>query len=142
MRLLLLFVLAGWQVPGLGLSLQATPAASLRHENSAANAGRAPTRAALRNQQNGQTAYLFGTIHVGQANFFPLELVVTQAMVQSSELVVELDASQATRCRPAILRHAIAAATPSLDGLLLPPCSSSLHTQLDALGIPREAVQP
>ncbi|ABZ78348.1 GumN family protein [Shewanella halifaxensis HAW-EB4] len=39
----------------------------------------------------GQTAYLLGSIHIGQQNFFPLAKQVEQAFQQSAALVVEAD---------------------------------------------------
>ncbi|MGS0682549.1 TraB/GumN family protein [Shewanella sp. 125m-7] len=39
----------------------------------------------------GQTAYLLGSIHIGEANFFPLAAPVEKAFQQSAALVVEAD---------------------------------------------------
>ncbi|MCL1124817.1 TraB/GumN family protein [Shewanella surugensis] len=38
---------------------------------------------------NGKTAYLFGSIHIGKADFYPLPAVVEEAFSQASGLVVE-----------------------------------------------------
>ena len=144
MRLLLLFVLAGWQAAWAG-SVPA-PATSATTASDTEEALRqmqaAPPRGLLYAiSKNGHTAYLFGTIHVGKANFFPLDLAATQAMVQSSELVVELDASQTDKMQAGLQRYATLPPPQTLDGTLPPLLKQRLHTQLDALAIPREAVQ-
>jgi len=139
-RLILLWLLAGWQFAWADQAPATNEAASadiLRQLQSAPNRG-----LFYEISRNGQTAYLFGTIHVGRADFFPLELVVTQALAQSSELVVELDATQGDKMQAAILRHAVLPDSRSLDTLLTPTLRKRLHTQLDALGIPRDSVQP
>lgn len=52
----------------------------------------APRRGVLyRIHGQGQTSYLFGTIHVGKQGFFPLEPEVTRALASASNLVMELD---------------------------------------------------
>ncbi|SFU45321.1 TraB/GumN family protein [Pseudoduganella namucuonensis] len=51
-----------------------------------------PNRGALfKLEQGGHTAYLFGTIHVGAADFYPLEPRVTQALRASTALALEVD---------------------------------------------------
>jgi uncharacterized protein YbaP (TraB family) len=65
---------------GLPLRAQAEPAGSI------------PNRGALfKLEQGGHTAYLFGTIHVGAADFYPLEPRVTAALHQASVLALEID---------------------------------------------------
>lgn len=51
-----------------------------------------PNRGALfKLEHGGHTAYLFGTIHVGAADFYPLEPRVTQALRDSTVLALEID---------------------------------------------------
>ncbi|MRV70743.1 TraB/GumN family protein [Duganella sp. FT92W] len=51
-----------------------------------------PNRGALfKLEQGGHTAYLFGTIHVGAKDFYPLEPRVTEALQQASVLALEID---------------------------------------------------
>jgi len=51
-----------------------------------------PNRGALfKLEQGGHTAYLFGTIHVGAADFYPLEPRVTAALGEASVLALEID---------------------------------------------------
>lgn len=144
MRLLLIVALAGWQAARADTApAPATPAVSasgaadaLRHMQAA------PPRGLLYEfSKNGHTAYLFGTIHVGKANFFPLDLAATQAMAKSGELVVELDASQTDKMQAGLRRYAMLPPPQTLDSMLTPQLKQRLHTQLDALAIPREAVQ-
>jgi hypothetical protein len=144
-RLLLILLLAGWQ--GVWAESGLTPAAPAVTEAAAADALRqmqaAPPRGLLYAiSKNGQTAYLFGTIHVGKASFFPLDLATTQALAQSSELMVELDASQIDKMQAGLQRYAALPPPQTLDSTLPPALMQRLHTQLDALDIPRESVQP
>ncbi|MYN05807.1 TraB/GumN family protein [Pseudoduganella aquatica] len=58
----------------------------------AAQAGTAVDRGALfKLEQGGHTAYLFGTIHVGAADFYPLEPRVMQALQRATVLALEVD---------------------------------------------------
>lgn len=139
-RLLLVFLLAGWQGVWAETELPAAP------EPDAAEALRqmqaAPPRGLLYAiSKNGRTAHLFGTLHVGRADFFPLDLAATQAMVQSSELVLELDASQIDKMQAGLQRYAVLTPPATLDSTLPPALKVRLHTRLDALDIPRESVQ-
>lgn len=102
----------------------------------------APPRGLLYKLSKGtQRAYLFGTIHVGKADFFPLDWTTTQALAESSELAVELDALQADRISAALQRHAILPPPKTLATVLPPELSRRLNTQLDALNVPRDSVQ-
>src|SRR5512135_1451090 len=52
----------------------------------------APKRGALFKISRAEhTLYLFGTIHVGQPDFYPLEAQVTAALMQASAVALELD---------------------------------------------------
>lgn len=139
-RLILLCLLAGWQgawaepapdttVPGQAQilkQLEQAPARGLFYEV----------------RKGGQTAYLFGTVHLGRPDFYPLDLATTRALVQSSELVVELDATQADKVQAALLQYAILPRGQTLGAVLPPELDKRLHVQLDALGVPKNAVQP
>ena len=143
-RLLLIILLAGWQGAWADTApVTAAPAAAaLEAEAVLQQMQAAPARGLLYAiSKQDKTAYLFGTIHVGRADFFPLDLIATQAMVQSSELVVELDASQIEKMRAGLQRYAALPPPQTLDTLLSPALRQRLHTQLDALAIPRETVQ-
>lgn len=58
----------------------------------AAQSGTAVNRGALfKLEQGGHTAYLFGTIHVGAPDFYPLEPRVMQALQRATVLALEVD---------------------------------------------------
>jgi hypothetical protein len=76
----------------------------------------APKRGILyrvRHQRN--TAYLFGTIHVGQPAFFPLETEVTRALTQASKLVVEIDIRSTEPFHEALNKHGLYAEGDSIE---------------------------
>lgn len=58
-------------------------------------------------QRDGHTAYLFGTIHVGSANFFPLAPQVMAALAQSSRVAIEIDTSDAAAVNALVQRYAL-----------------------------------
>ncbi|KAF3997285.1 TraB/GumN family protein [Glaciimonas immobilis] len=55
-------------------------------------------------QRDGHTTYLFGTIHVGSADFFPLAPAVMDALNQSSRIAIEIDTSD-TQALNLLLQH-------------------------------------
>ncbi len=139
LRLILLWLLAGWQFAWADQPPADPPAAPADAQQQLKSA---PRRGLLYEvSRDGKTAYLFGTIHVGRPDFFPLDLVVTQALAQSSELVVELDATQTDKMQAAVQRRAILPDSQRLDSLLTPALRKRLQVQLDALGLPRETIQ-
>ncbi|MDP1864337.1 MAG: TraB/GumN family protein [Thiobacillus sp.] len=149
LRLLPVLLLSGWQVswaesapvtPQQAVSPVApadtSPEAMLNEMQSA------PARGLFYQISNkGQKAYLFGTLHVGKPDFFPLDRATTQALAESSELAVELDTTQTAKIMAAAQRYATLPPPQTLDALLPPALAKRLHTQLDALGIPQAAVQ-
>ncbi len=50
----------------------------------------------VKSKGGGNTAYLFGTIHVGKPSFYPLPRAVQQALIASSKIVVEADVTNQT----------------------------------------------
>lgn len=92
--------------------------------------------------KDGKTFYLFGTLHVGQPDFFPLEKRVVQAIAQSSALAVEIDISKSEAMQAAVMRYALLPTGTSLDSLLPPELRARMQAQLTTLGLPPEAVQP
>jgi hypothetical protein len=130
MRLLLIIVLAGWQAAWAeSVTAPNTPAAiAADAEDALRQMQVAPPRGLLYEvSKNGHTGYLFGTIHVGRADFFPLDLVATQAMAKSGELVVELDASQTGKMQAGLQRYALLPA-PRPSTACFRPNSSSVCT--------------
>lgn len=139
-RVILLCLLAGWQ------AASAEPAAETAAPSQAEilkQLQQAPARGLFYQVQKGsKTAYLFGTIHLGRPDFFPLDLATTRALVQSSELVVEVDTSRADRIQAALQQHALLPSGQTLDAVLPPELGKRLQAQLDANGIPKAALQP
>ena len=60
---------------------------------------------------NGHTMLLFGTLHVGQSGFYPLEPRIAQALASASTLALEIDPAQPR----AVLRRAV-----RTHGMLMP----------------------
>lgn len=137
-RFVLLFVFcfaAGWQT-ARAESAAAGPAAIQ------AQIDAAPARGLFYEiRRDGRRAFLFGTLHVGTPDFFPLERRVTDALVGSSGLVVEVDVTRTDVLLAAMRRHALLPDGERLDALLAPALQTRLQTQLDALPLPRAAVQ-
>lgn len=66
---------------------------------------------------NGHTMHLFGTMHVGQAEFYPLEPRIVQAVAAASTLALELDVDAAPEvAATAMQQHGMAR-----PGFALPP---------------------
>ena len=85
--------------------------------------------------------YLFGTIHVGKRNFYPLPPQVEAALKLSQRLVVEADISNTDGL--ADIDKIINYVTPdSLDKHIPPPLFERLKAQLTRLKIPLDAVKP
>jgi len=86
------------------------------------------------------TLWLFGTVHVGKADFYPLPDAVESAFKRSAVLAVEADVSNQqaiTEAAPLMLY------TPpdSLDTKLPPPLLARLKQQLSRIGIPYEPIK-
>ena len=88
---------------------------------------------------NGHTMHLFGTMHVGVAEFYPLEPRITQAVAAASTLALELDPAIAPAAAAAAMReHGLAR-----PGSALPPAlAARLAPLLEEAGIPAAAVAP
>ena len=101
----------------------------------------APHRGTLyRVRYHGISSYLFGTIHVGKDNFFPLEPEVTRALSQAKNLVIELDIRNAAPFQLAFDKHALYASGDSLRRHLSGATLLKMDQALDKAGIERDAV--
>ena len=84
---------------------------------------------------HGHTMYLFGTIHMGRPEFFPLDKSVTQALAASSTLALEIDPTvQNAEVAAAVQRAALT--TPAIVAAMPPALGPRLTRQLEALGVP------
>jgi uncharacterized protein YbaP (TraB family) len=85
------------------------------------------------------SAYLFGTIHVGKASFYPLPNAVQDALRQSKKIAVEADVSD-TSDQEAIVKLMTYPAGDTLDKHLSPVMLTRLRAQLDKRRVPYTAV--
>lgn len=83
----------------------------------------------------GQVAYLFGTVHVGASSFYPLAPEVSQALSQSSELVLELDTRADAAYAQAVRAHGSYRHGEHIAHHIAPTTLARLTDALHALGI-------
>ncbi|TFW16972.1 TraB/GumN family protein [Massilia arenosa] len=63
--------------------------------------------ALFRVSRDGHTSYLFGTVHVGRPDFYPLPVEATRALLESRTLVLELDTRAQAPFERALARHGV-----------------------------------
>ena len=103
---------------------------------------KAPNRGTLfRVKHRGNTAYLFGTIHVGQPAFFPLEEEVTRALAHAGKLVLEIDIRKPEPFQLALHKHGIYPVGETVDRHLSPATLVLLKQALQEAAIPFEDVR-
>ncbi|GAA4021975.1 TraB/GumN family protein [Actimicrobium antarcticum] len=136
-----LFLFGWWQVPAL-----AEPAvAVITAAQSAAQP--IPRRGTLyritqpkQHGRPGHTAWLFGTVHVGNASFYPLEPTVMQALARAGTLVLELDPADQPALQAAFARHGLLPAPQTIDRVVSPSTFAQLQPVLTRLGVPLNTV--
>lgn len=102
----------------------------------------APRRGALyRITRNGETSYLFGTIHVGKQGFFPLEPQVTRALADSKSLVIELDIRENQPFQLALDKHGSYPAGDSVVHHIAPDTLQRLMQALAKAGLSLQTVE-
>ncbi len=75
-----------------------------------------PQRGTLyRVQHQNNTTYLFGTIHVGQPAFFPLEAEMTRVLTRASKLVLEIDLRRTDSFQHALQKYGMYADGDSIE---------------------------
>jgi len=84
------------------------------------------------------TVYLFGTIHVGKPEFYPLDAKVNNAFAASSALYLEVNLSDASLVTSASAMATYPEGT-NLDRTLSPSAKTKLYAALERYGLPREA---
>lgn len=104
----------------------------------------APRRGALFKVEGaGHTLYLFGTIHVGAADFYPLEPRVTAALQRASVLALEVDAeADPAAAARALQRHGLYADGRTAADDIAPAFRPRLAHLLRQYGIAPQAVAP
>ncbi len=91
--------------------------------------------------RDGQAAYLFGTIHVGAASFYPLAPEVSDALGASSALVLELDTNAELAYAHAVLAHGSYSSGGQIQNFIAPATLALLTQALHTLGITVASVQ-
>lgn len=84
---------------------------------------------------HGHMMYLFGTIHMGLPEFFPLDDSVTRALAASTTLALEIDPTVQTAELAATVQRA-ALSTPAIAAAMPPALGPRLSRRLEALGAP------
>ena len=121
-----------------GLFLLPLPAAFAEAPPAAVNRG-----ALFKVQDASHTLYLFGTIHVGAPDFYPLEPTVTRALHEAGALALEIDPTADPRlAASAVLKYGMDAP----GGKAPADCRQALAPRVAPLlqkyGIPAEAAAP
>ncbi len=89
----------------------------------------------------GKTVYLFGTLHVGKADMYPLPKHVETAFHASKALALEADISD-THAVQAAMHLGMLPQGRTLEGELPAELAQQLHRTLAASGVPAEALRP
>lgn len=118
-----------------GELVSAAHTASVHHAD-----GPAPVRAPhqggfYRISGQGRVAYLFGTIHVGQASFYPLAPEAQRVLADADHLVLELDTGANEDFLRAVARHGRYADGGDIRQRLAPETLARLRTALHAEGV-------
>jgi uncharacterized protein YbaP (TraB family) len=99
-----------------------------------------PRRGALfRVSHADHTLFLFGTIHVGRPDFFPLEATLMQALAQSSKIALELDPSNLEESQKALQKYGFFPEGQTLK--LAPVLEARLKAILKKQGMPFSMVE-
>jgi uncharacterized protein YbaP (TraB family) len=100
-----------------------------------------PLRGTLyRVDHRGRSNYLFGTIHVGQAAFYPLEPQVMHALHAADKLVLELDIRNTAAFQQAIVKHGLYPDGQTIAMHFPADRLDALKTGLQHVGIPFDNV--
>ncbi|WP_034299740.1 TraB/GumN family protein [Herbaspirillum sp. RV1423] len=128
----LIIVIFGW------LFCLYVPAANAENATAATHAEH---RGALFKVQDARhTLYLFGTIHVGAANFYPLEPRVMQALEQAPAIALEIDPQKTPAMQAAVLRYGFYPEGQSYQTELTPQLQQQVQAALKKYHIPIEAI--
>ena len=84
----------------------------------------------------GHTTYLFGTIHVGRPEFYPLEARASKAIADASVIAMELDMRDTSGLQQAAMTHGIFANGDTLDQHISKAVLTRLQDALGKLGMP------
>ncbi|SFC16664.1 TraB/GumN family protein [Collimonas sp. OK412] len=124
----------------LPLSLLALSAQADATDAAAAAASVRQGGALFKIQRAGHSAYVFGTIHVGRADFYPFDDVVLQALQQSSAIALEIDPGNAHGLAGLMTKYGIYANGKSLAQELPPRLLQQLSPLLEKYGLTLDQV--
>jgi len=99
-----------------------------------------PRGTLYRVRHHNHTCYLFGTIHIGTPDFFPLEQQVTTAFANADIFVLEVDLRDTQAVQQAAKKYGMYPENDSLDKHLSASALKQLKLTLDSLGIPLQSV--
>jgi hypothetical protein len=109
--------------------------ANAKQESSTAHHG-----ALYRVRYHGNTSYLFGTIHVGKREFYPLGTEVMQAFSKASRVAFEIDLQDTAEIQSSLQKHGMYNAGDSLKNHLTPDTLAQLEQALKKDGLTSESV--
>jgi uncharacterized protein YbaP (TraB family) len=138
-RKLVLLIIASFGLLDLPAALAYTgnAAASTNHASTTAVA---PHGTLYRVRYHDHISYLFGTIHVGRPEFFPLEARATQAFAMADTYALEVDMRDAAAVQSAVNKYGLYAGNDTLDKHLSPASLARVKLALAQAGIPFESV--
>jgi len=111
----------------LGLYLCAASADNVTPDSIA----RPPGGALFKIQDGHHSLYLFGTIHVGAADFYPLAPALMQALEHAPALALEIDPANSAALQTAVQQYGLYPADQSLSSQLSAPLRQQLETLLE-----------
>ncbi|WDZ95647.1 TraB/GumN family protein [Herbaspirillum sp. WKF16] len=118
------------------------PAAHVAAASAPQAAGPAPDRGALYRVSDGRhTLHLFGTIHVGAPDFYPLEPRIARALKEAPALALELDPQNTGALQAAVLRHGVYPEGRRFEQQLEPALASRTLAALRRYQLPAEQLQ-
>jgi uncharacterized protein YbaP (TraB family) len=103
-------------------------------------ASRPPGGVLFKVQDNRHTLYLFGTIHVGATDFYPLAPDVMQALQQAPAVALEIDPANISAMQAAVQRYGLYPAGQSFRTELSTTLQQQVLAALDKYHIPAESV--
>lgn len=89
----------------------------------------------VRDLQRDHTAYLFGTVHVGQTGFYPLEPEVIKALSQANKLILEVDIRDADALQQAFIKYGMYPTNQTLAQHVSSDTLSKLKRALTSVGV-------
>ncbi len=88
----------------------------------------------------GHISYLFGTIHVGKAEFFPLEPRATEGLAKADLLAIEVDMRDAMALQDAMLKYGVYPNSGTVDKHISAAALKRVKVALQNIGLPYDGV--